>query len=63
MENITKGYYCTYDARNLRSRDWYLRITVQHIRAIKRYPVQTRKVDIKKAAAPAKVSCFLDSIK
>ena len=61
MENLTKGYEGTYDARsnsNYRNRGIRYRYNCPH----NRYLHEEEKIGIKKAAAPTKVSCFLISI-
>ena len=58
MENLTKGYESTYDARsnsNYRNHG----ICYRHNCPYNRYSHETEKISIKKAAAPTKVSCFL----
>lgn len=59
MENLTKGYECTYDARsdsNYRNCSICYRYNCPH----NRYSHKTEKIGIKKAAAPTKVSCSFD---
>lgn len=58
MENLTKGYESTYDARsnsNYQNRGICYRYNCPY----NRYSHETEKIGIKKAAAPTKVSCFL----
>lgn len=60
MKNITKGYDSTYDDRNDYSCGRNRSVYCKYSSTCHRYPVKNeRKIDIKKAAAPTKVSCFL----